>query len=47
MFQKTEMDFHHVFSLQILSSDKNFVCRTLQANNNDKLILKSLVLYYY
>jgi hypothetical protein len=35
------------FSLQILSSDKYFVSRTLQATNYDKSILTSLGLYYY
>jgi hypothetical protein len=35
------------FSLQILSSDKSFVCTTFQATNYDKLIITQFVLYYY
>jgi 23S rRNA U2552 (ribose-2'-O)-methylase RlmE/FtsJ len=35
------------FSLQLLSSDKSFVCRTFQATNNDKLIITRFVLYYF
>jgi 23S rRNA U2552 (ribose-2'-O)-methylase RlmE/FtsJ len=35
------------YSLQILSSDKNFVCRTFQATNYDELIRNNLVLFYY